>query len=78
FPVFNKGGFKIYVMSHIPTKKAMKKMRTNIKEYTEKRSKLYLDMDELIKGLNRKLQGMKNYYLISPIAKRWLNRIDWY
>ncbi|WP_304518368.1 group II intron maturase-specific domain-containing protein, partial [Cohnella sp. REN36] len=53
-------------------------MRTNIKEYTEKRSKLYLDMDELIKGLNRKLQGMKNYYLISPIAKRWLNRIDWY
>jgi RNA-directed DNA polymerase len=78
FPVFNKGGSKIYVMSHIPTKKAMKKMRTNIKEYTDKRSKLYLDMDELIKGLNRKLQGMKNYYLISPIAKRWLNRIDWY
>ncbi|UHA61208.1 hypothetical protein KDJ21_005980 [Metabacillus litoralis] len=21
---------------------------------------------------------MKNYYLLSPIAKRWLNRIDWY
>jgi group II intron reverse transcriptase/maturase len=78
FPVLNKGGSKVYVMSHIPTKKAMKKMKANIKEYTEKRSKLYLDMDELIKGLNRKLQGMKNYYLISPIAKRWLNRIDWY
>lgn len=78
FPVYNRGGSKIYVMSHIPTKKAMKKMRANIKEYTEKRNKLYLDMDELIKGLNRKLQGMKNYYLISPIAKKWLNRIDWY
>lgn len=78
FPVLNKGGSKIFVMSHIPTRKAMKKMRTNIKEYTDKRKKLYLDMDELIKGLNRKLQGMKNYYLISPIAKKWLNRIDWY
>ncbi|PLR75543.1 group II intron reverse transcriptase/maturase [Bacillus sp. V3-13] len=78
FPVLNKGGSKIYVMSHIPTKKAMKKMRSNIKEYTEKRNKLYLDMDELVKGLNRRLQGFKNYYLISPIAKKWLNRIDWY
>lgn len=78
FPVLNKGGSTFYAMSHIPTKKAMKKMRESIKEYTRKRSELYLDMDELIKGLNRKLQGMKNYYLISPIAKKWLNRIDWY
>lgn len=78
FPVINRGGSKIYVMSHIPTKKAMKNMRYKIKEYTGKRNKLFLDMPELIKGLNRKLQGFKNYYLISPIAKRWLNRIGWY
>lgn len=78
FPVMNRGGSKIYAMSHIPTKKAMKNMRYKIKEYTGKRNKLFLDMLELIKGLNRKLQGFKNYYLISPIAKKWLNRIDWY
>ncbi len=27
FPIFNKGGSKIFVMSHIPSKKAMKKKR---------------------------------------------------
>lgn len=41
-------------------------------------SKLYWDLDKLIEGLNPKLQGFKNYCSISPIAKRWLNRIDWY
>ncbi|WP_263862459.1 group II intron maturase-specific domain-containing protein [Peribacillus tepidiphilus] len=31
-----------------------------------------------MKGLNRILQGFKNYYSISPIAKKWLNKVDWY
>ena len=53
-------------------------MRAKIKAYTEPRNKLYLDIKELVKGLNRKLQGFKNYYKISPIASKWLNRIDWY
>ncbi|RHW30414.1 group II intron reverse transcriptase/maturase [Neobacillus notoginsengisoli] len=78
FRKLNKGGSEIHVMSHIPSRKAMKKMRSKIKDYTDKRSNLYLDIDELIKGLNRKLHGFRNYYLISPIAQKWLNRIDWY
>lgn len=78
FPRWNKGGSVVYVLSHIPSKKALKKMRQSIKEYTEPRNKLYWDLDKLIEGLNPKLQGFKNYYSISPIAKRWLNRIDWY
>ncbi|MBS4040698.1 MAG: hypothetical protein KGZ81_08865 [Flavobacteriales bacterium] len=78
FPVRNKGGSEVYVLNHIPSKKAMKKMRKKIKEYTEPRNKLYWDMEDMIKGLNRKLRGFKNYYLITPIAKKWLNRIDWY
>lgn len=78
FPILIKGGTKIYVMSHIPSKKAMKKMREKIKGYVGNNNKLFLEMNELIKGLNRKLQGFKNYYLISPIAKRWLHSIDWY
>jgi hypothetical protein len=77
-PVYNKGGGKIYVLRHIPSKKAMKKMRKQIREFTAPRHRLFMAMTDMIQGLHRKLQGYKNYYLISPIAKRWLNRIDWY
>lgn len=77
-PIRRKGGRIIYAMSHFPKRNAMKKMRAKIKQYTEPRNKLYLDLRELVKGLNRRLQGFKNYYLISPIAKKWLRRIDWY
>ncbi|MBT2726878.1 group II intron reverse transcriptase/maturase [Bacillus sp. ISL-75] len=78
FPLRIKGGKTIHVMSHIPKKNAMKKMRAKIKAYTEPRAKLYMDIDDLVMGLNKKLQGFKNYYLISSHAKKWLNRIDWY
>ncbi|MDQ1002103.1 RNA-directed DNA polymerase [Neobacillus niacini] len=78
FPIRRKGGNTLFVMSHIPKKNAMKKMRSKIKAYTEPRNKLYLDISELVKGLNKKLQGFKNYYLLSTHAKIWLNRIDWY
>lgn len=78
FPKRIKGGKTIYVMSHIPSRKAMRNMRSKIKENTSPRNKLYVDIRDLVKGLNRKLQGFKNYYLLSPIGRRWLNRIDWY
>ncbi|WP_251026579.1 MULTISPECIES: reverse transcriptase domain-containing protein [unclassified Bacillus (in: firmicutes)] len=78
FLIRRKGGNTLYVMSHIPKRNAMKKMRAKIKAYTEPRNKLYLDISDLVKGLNRKLQGFKNYYLLSTHAKKWLNRIDWY
>lgn len=78
FPIRRKGGNMFYVMNHIPKRNAMKKMRAKIKAYMEPRNKLYMDIRELVKGLNRKLQGFKNYYQISPQGKKWLNRIDWY
>ncbi|MED1442499.1 group II intron maturase-specific domain-containing protein [Aeribacillus composti] len=37
-----------------------------------------MDIKELVKGLNRILQGFKNYYSISSIAKKWINKVDWY
>lgn len=73
-----KGGERTYYLSHIPSRKAMKKMRASIKAYTEPRSKLSSPLDEIIKGLNRRLQGFKNYYQVSSKSKQWLNRIDWY
>ncbi|WP_251038570.1 reverse transcriptase domain-containing protein [Paenibacillus albidus] len=78
FPIRRKGRNTLYIMSHIPKKNAMKKMRAKIKAYTKPRNKLFLDIKELVKGLNRKLQGFKNYYLLSTHAKKWLKRIDWY
>lgn len=78
FPVRKKGGVKVYVMAHIPSKKAMKEMKRKIKMFTEPRNKLYWSLDEVVQGLNRKLQGFKNYYSLSPIAVKWLNRVDWY
>jgi hypothetical protein len=56
----------------------MKNMRRKIKEYTEPRNKLFWSLEDMVKGLNRKLQGFKNYYFISPISARWGSRIDWY
>ncbi|WP_256217193.1 group II intron maturase-specific domain-containing protein [Bacillus sp. 491mf] len=32
----------------------------------------------MVKGLNRILQGFKNYYNLSPIGQRWLGKKDWY
>lgn len=78
FPIRRKGGQTFYILNHVPSKKAMKKMRKKIKEYTEPRYKLFMDIKDLVEGLNRKLQGFKNYYQLSPMSKRWLNRIDWY
>ncbi|MBA4535557.1 group II intron reverse transcriptase/maturase [Bacillus aquiflavi] len=78
FPIRKKGGRTFLIMNHVPSKKAMKKMRKKIKDFTEPRHKLFMDIKELVKGLNRRLQGFKNYYQLSPMSKRWLNRIDWY
>ncbi|WP_028782771.1 group II intron reverse transcriptase/maturase [Thalassobacillus devorans] len=77
-PIRRKGRPTLYVMSHFPKREAMKRMRAKIKAFTEPRGKLQLDIRELVDGLNRRLQGFKNYYLISSIAKKWLKRIDWY
>mgnify|MGYP001164604324 FL=1 len=78
FPIRKEGGRTFFIMNHIPSKKAMKKMRKKIKDYTAPRYKLFMDIEDLVRGLNRKLQGFKNYYQLSPLSKRWLNRIDWY
>jgi len=78
YPKHVKGGKKVHVMAHIPSQKAMKKMRERIKRYTEPRNKLYLQLEEMVKGLNRILQGFKNYYSLSSIGKKWLCKIDWY
>ncbi|MGL4346349.1 MAG: group II intron reverse transcriptase/maturase [Cellulosilyticaceae bacterium] len=45
-----------------PSSKAMFSMREKIREVLDNRQNLQLSLDEVVKILNRKLQGFKNYY----------------
>ena len=45
-----------------PSKKAMKKMKTEIKRNVNSRSLLVAKEEDLIKNLNPKITGWKNYY----------------
>ena len=60
-----------------PSKKAMQKIRDNIKGVFASRSTLLLDAHKMIEILNPKIIGMKNYYGLNNAGKQ-LNKIDWY
>ena len=60
-----------------PSKKAMQKMRDNIKGVFASRSTLLLDVHKMIEILNPKIIGMRNYYGLKNAGKQ-LNKMDWY
>ncbi len=60
-----------------PSKKAMQKMRDNIKGVFASRSTLLLDVHKMIEILNPKIIGMRNYYGLKNAGKE-LNKMDWY
>ena len=69
---------QIFSETHqFPSKKAMRKMRENIKRVFASRSTLLLDVQVMIKELNPKIIGMRNYYGLKNAGKQ-LNKIDWY
>jgi hypothetical protein len=58
-------------MTQIPTNKAMKGMREKIKKVFSNRVTLGNDIKEMVKTINRKLTGFKNYSTVKfarPIA----------
>jgi group II intron reverse transcriptase/maturase len=73
-----KGNKEISILRSYPSKKAMKKMRQKVKEVTEPRSRLFWTMNQMVKELNPKIQGWKNYYGLDSFADLLLNKIDWY
>lgn len=79
-PVMRKGGITARVLRTFPSKKAMKKMRTKVKEVTSPRSLLKRPMNDIVGMLNPIIQGWRNYYAgIDPgAANRFLSKIDWY
>ena len=74
----HKRNVKRHVMTQIPTEKAMKGMREKIKKVFSNRVTLGNDIKEMVKTINRKLTGFKNYYALNYSAKRQLKKIDWY
>ncbi|TJX64573.1 group II intron reverse transcriptase/maturase [Soehngenia saccharolytica] len=60
-----------------PSKKAMQKIRDNIKDVFASRAKLRLNIEDMIDILNPKVVGMRNYYGLKNAGKQ-LNKIDWF
>lgn len=60
-----------------PSKKAMKKMKSAIKENVNRRSLLVASEEVLIKTLNPKITGWRNYYQTKTNSK-WMQALDWY
>lgn len=60
-----------------PSRKAMKKMKAAIKENVNRRALLVKDEGELIKNLNPKIVGWRNYYR-TKLNGKWMRSLDWY
>lgn len=79
-PNIQKSGARNYILRSFPSKKAMKKMKTVVKEETAPRYLLPLNLNDIVKKLNPKIQGWQNYYseIDSACSNRFLSKIDWY
>jgi len=73
----NGKGQKYSTTVQEPSQKAMKAMREKIKGILNQRSTLYQNIKEMIKIVNRRLVGFRNYYGLKHAGKQ-LNKIDWY
>ena len=60
-----------------PSRKAMKKMKSAIKSNVNSRSLLVAREEDLIKNLNPKITGWKNYYT-TKTSDKWMKALDWY
>lgn len=60
-----------------PSRKAMKKIKAAIKSNVNSRSLLVANEEDLIKNLNPKITGWKNYYT-TKTSDKWMRALDWY
>ena len=78
FQRFKNRDWKGYwTLQQVPTKKAMKKMRANIKEVFASPSRLLLSLPDMVQLLNPKIIGMRNYYA-RRFSRPWLWKIEKY
>lgn len=60
-----------------PSRKAMKKIKAAIKTNVNSRSLLVANEEDLIKRMNPKIIGWRNYYQTKTDGK-WMQALDWY
>lgn len=60
-----------------PCKKAMKKIKATVKVNVNSRQLLVAKEEDLIKNLNPKIMGWRNYYQTNT-SKKWMQALDWY
>ena len=77
FSKINKRGNRYGETYQYPSKKAMKKMKRTVKESINQRYLLAKTEEELIKVLNPKITGWRNYYKTRN-DRKWMRAIDWY
>ena len=77
FSKINKKGNRYGETYQYPSKKAMKKMKRTVKESINQRYLLAKTEEELIKVLNLKITGWRNYYKTRN-DRKWMRAIDWY
>ena len=77
FSKINKKGNRYGETYQYPSKKAMKKMKRTVKESINQRYLLIKTEEELIKVLNPKITGWRNYYKTRN-DRKWMRAIDWY
>jgi RNA-directed DNA polymerase len=79
-PVMRKGGKSARILRCFPSRKAMKRMRAKVKEATSPRALLSKKIKDLVKVLNPKIIGWRNYYakVDKGSANDFLAKIDWY
>lgn len=77
FTKTRKDGRKYGDTYQYPTRKAMKKMKQTIKKNVNQRYLLTRTEEELIKNLNPKIIGWRNYYRTERNGK-WMQALDWY
>ncbi|HQO41656.1 MAG TPA: group II intron reverse transcriptase/maturase [Bacillota bacterium] len=78
FQRFKNKDWKWYwTLQQVPSKKAMKKMRANVKEVFASPSRLLLSMKDMVQLLNPKIIGMRNYYA-RRFTRPWLWKIEKY
>ncbi|WP_246358749.1 group II intron maturase-specific domain-containing protein [Paenibacillus phytorum] len=72
----------MYRLRSFPSKKAMKKMRTRLKEETASRGRLNWSLKLMVELLNPMIQGWRNFYAHQDVdrsmANRFLTKVDWY
>ncbi|WP_313133728.1 group II intron reverse transcriptase/maturase [Anaerocolumna sp.] len=60
-----------------PCKKAMKKIKATVKVNVNSRQLLVAKEEDLIKNLNLKITGWRNYYQTNT-SNKWMQALDWY